>query len=326
MDWTVITSWLLEHGIRILIIIVIAAVLYYVLRHFVPIMIQKSLSSHMKGKAKSEIKKRKDTLSMVFIDTGLVIIIIIAVFMILSEIGVNIAPALAGLGVAGIAIGFGAQSLVKDLFTGLLILMENQFSVGDYVEVAGKGGVVQEVGLRRTVLRDLDGTVHSIPNGEITTASNYTKEWARINMNISVGYGEDLNDVIKVINRVCSEMAEDPTWSSVIMTKPEVLRIDSLGDSGIDIRILGETKPMQQWAVMGELRLRLKNVFDQEGIEIPWPHTKIYFGNTPDEIEEKKATDYKLQTELADEKPKIPKRRIKPLLETEDEGGSGSEA
>ncbi len=320
MDWSSIINWLLGHGVRILLIIIIGVVLFYFLRHFVPIMMQKSLSRTMKRKAKAEIKKRKDTLSMVFINTGLVIIIVIAIFMILSEIGINITPAIAGLGIAGIAVGFGAQNLVKDFFNGLLILLENQFAVGDYIEIAGKGGVVQEVGLRRTVLRDLDGTVHSIPNGEITTASNYTKEWARINMNISVGYGEDLNRVINVINRVCQEMAKDPTWEPVIMTAPEVLRVDSLGDSGIDIRILGETKPMQQWAVMGELRLRLKNVFDQEGIEIPWPHTKIYFGNAPSEISAKKPDSTKLKTEMPDQKSRTPRRRKKLLLDSVDEG------
>ena len=320
MDWNVIVEWLLEHGIRILIIAAIGGILFYILRHFVPIMIQKSLSRTMKGKPKGEIKKRKDTLSMVFIDAGLVVIIIIAFFMILSEIGVNIAPAIAGLGIAGIAIGFGAQNLVKDLFNGLLILMENQFAVGDFIEAAGKMGVVQEVGLRRTVLRDLDGTVHNIPNGEITTASNYTKEWARINLNISVAYGEDLYRVIQVINRVCKEMKEDPKWDPVIMTTPEVLRVDSLGDSGIEIKILGETKPMQQWAVMGELRLRLKTVFDQEGIEIPWPHTKVFFGNTPTEIDVKKPDTAKLEAEITADKPKDTGRRKKFLLEAADDG------
>ena len=136
--------------------------------------------------------------------------------------------------------------------------------------------------MRRTVLRDLDGTVHSIPNGEISVASNYTKEWSRANLNISVGYGEDLDRVIRVINRVGKEMAEDPDWAPRISKAPQTLRVDNLGDSGIDIKIVGETKPLAQWEVMGELRLRLKKVFDKEGIEIPWPHTKVFFGNAPE--------------------------------------------
>ena len=140
--------------------------------------------------------------------------------------------------------------------------------------------------LTSTILRDLDGIVHSIPNGEIKTASNFTKGYSRVNLNISVGYGEDLDRVIKVINKVCKEMAEDPEWKADFITTPQVLRVDNLGDSGIDIKILGDTKPIKQWDVMGELRLRLKRAFDAEGIEIPWPHTKVYFGNAIPEMEQ----------------------------------------
>ena len=127
----------------------------------------------------------------------------------------------------------------------------------------------------------MDGVVHSVPNGEIRVASNYTKEWSRVNMNISVAYDTDLKHAIEVINRVGNELAEDPDWMGAILTPPRALRVDNLGESGIDIKILGETKPMRQWDVMGELRLRLKKAFDVEGIDIPYPHTKVYFGNAP---------------------------------------------
>jgi len=131
----------------------------------------------------------------------------------------------------------------------------------------------------KKALKDLDGTVHSIANGEIKTASNFSKSYSRVNLNISVAYGEDLDRVIKVINRVCEQMAEDAEWKADFFTAPRVLWVDNLGDSGIGIKILGDTKPVRQWAVMGELRLRLKRIFDAEGIEIPWPHTKVYLGN-----------------------------------------------
>jgi small conductance mechanosensitive channel len=199
-------------------------------------------------------------------------------FTILAEIGVNIVPALAGLGIVGIAIGFGAQSLVRDIISGLLILLENQYAVRDWVQIAGVDGEVEEINLRRTVVRNFDGTVHSVPNGEIRIASNFSKDWARVNMTISVAYGEDLDHVIEVINKVGEEMKGDPKWDSLMLSTPQVLRIDAFQDSGIAIRILGETKPIWQWAVMGELRKRLKKTFDEEGIEIPWPHTKVYFG------------------------------------------------
>ncbi len=281
MDWTPILNWLTEHGGRILLIIALSLALYYLLRHFVPIMVKKTVSRTMRGWPKTAIKKRADTLSAIFVDTGIVGVAVVAIFTILAEVGVNVAPALAGLGIAGIAIGFGAQSLIKDIFNGILILLENQYEVGDVVQIAGVAGLVEEVSLRRTVLRDLDGIVHSVPNGQIGVASNYAKEWSRVNMNISVGYGENLSHVIAVINKVGKEMAEDPHWGPLILKAPQVLRVDAFEDSGIAIKILGDTKPLSQWDVMGELRLRLKEAFDKEGIEIPWPHTKVFFGNAP---------------------------------------------
>jgi small conductance mechanosensitive channel len=279
MDINWIDSWLLSHGIRILAIIIVAIILYLLLRHFVPRLVQTSVSRQMRGQGKEEIQKRVSTLSSVFRKTGLIIIAIVAIFTMLPEFGINIGALLAGFGILGIAVGFGAQSLIKDILNGTFILLEDQYRIGDVVKIAGIAGLVEETNLRRTVLRDLDGKVHSIPNGEITIATNFTKDYSRVNMNISVAYGEDLDHVIEVINRVCQGMAEDPKWKADFVTTPQVLRVDKLGDSGIEIKILGDTKPIRQWDVMGELRLRLKKAFDREGIEIPWPHTKVYFGN-----------------------------------------------
>jgi small conductance mechanosensitive channel len=288
IDWLTahgVIDWLTTHGIRVLVIIVIAVALYFLLRHFVPLIVKRFVSRQMEGQPEEEIKKRANTLSSVFVNTGTVIIVIFAIFTILPEFGVNIAAALAGLGIVGIAVGFGAQSLIRDLLAGIFILLEDQYRVGDVVNVAGIGGLVEEIGLRRTILRDLDGIVHSIPNGEIKVASNVTKGYSRVNLNISVAYGENLDHVIEVINRVCDEMAKDPKWRADFVSTPKVLRVDKLGDSGIEIKILGDTKPSRQWDVTGELRLRLKRTFDKEGIEIPWPHTKVYFGNTLPRIE-----------------------------------------
>jgi small conductance mechanosensitive channel len=230
--------------------------------------------------SEEEVRKRADTLTAVLVTTAQVFIIVIAAFIILSEF-VDIAPVLAGAGVVGIAIGFGAQYLVRDLIAGFFIVMENQYRVGDVVNIAGTGGLVEEINLRRTVLRDLDGVVHTIPNGEIKVASNLTKEYSRVNLNISVSYDTDLDRATAIINRICREMAEEPTWVPLIIKTPQVLRVDKLGDSGIDLKVVGDTKPIQQWAVMGEIRKRVKKAFDQEGVEIPWPHTKVYFGNSP---------------------------------------------
>src|SRR4030043_1754813 len=155
--------------------------------------------------------------------------------MLLSEVGINIAPVLAGVGIIGLAIGFGAQSLVKDIISGLFILIENQYRKGDVVKIADVSGLVEDINLRRTVLRDLDGIVHVVPNGEIRVASNLTKEWSRVNMNVSVSYGEDLDRVIAVINRGGRELAEDPEWAPSILTPPRALGGDNLGGSGSEI-------------------------------------------------------------------------------------------
>ncbi|TET40494.1 MAG: mechanosensitive ion channel family protein [Dehalococcoidia bacterium] len=282
MDWTPVIDWLVSHGVRIFIILLISAALYFALKRLVPPALKLSTKKRGRGKkAEEEAEKRIKTLSRFFVGTGAVLIIVAGAFMILSEIGINITPVVAGFGIAGIAIGFGAQSLVKDLIAGIFIIVENHYSVGDWVQIAGIGGGVEEINLRRTVLRDFDGTVHVIPNGEIRVASNFTKEWSRVNLNISVAYGEDLDRVIEVLNRIGREMAEEEYWGSLLLSPPQVLRIDNLGDSGIEIRILGTTKAMRQWEVTGELRKRIKKTFDEEGIEIPWPHTKVYFGTPP---------------------------------------------
>jgi len=275
---TVIT-WLIEHGIPILIIVVVGAIVWFALKRFLPRIVRRTVEQTGYKESKEGIEKRANTLLSIFKGMARVLIIIVVIIMILDELGVAIAPVLAGFGIAGVAVGFGAQYLIRDLIAGIFIILENQYRVGDVVKVADIAGVVENVTLRKTVLRDLDGIVHHVPNGEIKTASNYTRHFSRVNLNISVGYGADLDHAISVINRVGKELAEDEKWRKVIKTAPQVLRIDSLGDSGIDIKILGDVKPIEQWGVMGELRLRLKKAFDAEGIEIPWPHTKVYFGN-----------------------------------------------
>lgn len=278
---TTVTDWLGSHGVRILIIVIVSGALYFALHKLVPHLVKVNVANRMARNPEVEIQKRGATLSRVLVTTGVVIIVIAALFMILSEAGINITPVVVGFGIAGIAVGFGAQHMIKDLISGFFILIENQYGVGDVVRIADIAGIVEEVNLRRTILRDLDGIVHSVPNGEIKVASNFTKEWSRVNLNVSVGYGEDLDHVFEVLNRIGKEMAEDPEWGPLILGAPHVLRVDAFEDSGIAIKILGETQPIKQWDVMGELRLRIKKTFDEEGIEIPWPHTKVYFGTPP---------------------------------------------
>jgi len=274
-----IEGWFLEHGPGILVILVVGVGLWFALKKLVPPLVRRMIV-RAKGESKEGIRKRTDTLLSVFVGVGRIIIILLVVFMVLSELKVPIGPALAGLGVIGLAVGFGAQFLIRDLIAGVFIILENQYRVGDVAKVVDTVGVVEAVNLRKTVLRDLDGIVHHVPNGEIRVASNYTRHSARVNLDVSVAYGTDLDHAISVINRVGRELAADDNWGKLLITAPQVLRVNNLGDSGIDIKILGDAKPMQQWAVMGELRLRLKKAFDEEGIEIPWPHVKLYFGES----------------------------------------------
>lgn len=315
-----VAKWLGSHGVRILIIVVLAIILQSLLKKFVPRVVERVIVRRKQRRVREEIEKRAKTLSDFFANTGMVVIWVVAAFMILSEVGVNIGPLLAGAGVVGIAVGFGAQSLIKDILAGLFILLENQYLVGDVVNIAGIGGLVEEINLRRTVLRDLDGIVHVIPNGEIKISSNYTKEWSRVNINISVAYGEDLDHVIAVINRVGMELAKDKQWAPMIIQAPQVLRVDKLGNSGIEIKVLGDTKPIKQWDVMGELRKRIKKAFDEEGIEIPWPHTKVYFGNAPPQPDVSRGSTMRPSSvEGQDERYKPKGREPLPPSEEEDE-------
>jgi small-conductance mechanosensitive channel len=288
LSWATVTAWLIDHGIRILVIAAVAAVLWFALNKFLSPILRRTVSRTGYKEGKSAIEKRTNTLLSIFKGMGHVFIVIVAIIMVLDEVGIPVAPVLAGFGIAGVAIGFGAQYLIRDLIAGIFIILENQYRVGDVVNVANIGGLVEDITLRKTVLRDLDGIVHHIPNGTIQTASNYTRNFSRVNLNISVGYGTDLDHAISVINRVGKELAEDENWRKIIKSPPQVLRVDNLGDSGIDIKILGDVEPIRQWDVMGELRLRLKKTFDAEGIEIPWPHTKVYFGNPLPDSSKKK--------------------------------------
>jgi len=276
-------AWLLAHGVPILVIIGLAYLFYMIVKVLASPILERLVKARGRGRrARSEHAKRAKTLSSVVTQATAIFIVVIALFMILSEVGLDITPLLAGAGVAGIAIGFAAQNFIKDLIAGFLIIFENQFDVGDVIKVADIIGGVEEVNLRRTLLRDLDGVLHIVPNGEIRVASNYTMTWSRAHLNISVAYKEDLDRVMAVIRRVWEETAEDPVWGPQLIAKtPWILRVNEFGDSGIEIKVVGDTKPMVQWEVMGELRRRIKRVFDEQGIEIPWPHVKLYMGDKP---------------------------------------------
>jgi len=268
IDWDRWSETIWTHGLRIILVLVALYLALRLLRHALDRPVRAAVARQMEGQPEVEIEKRADTLTHVVYRTASVVGVVIAVLTILPEVGINIGPLLAGAGIVGLAVGLGAQSLVRDTINGLFILVENQYAKGDVVKIAGIGGLVEDVNLRRTVLRDLSGTVHSIPNGQVALSSNLTRGWSGVNMNVRLAYGEDLDRVMAVIDRVGQELAKDPDFGPMILAAPHALRVDAFDELGVQVKILGETQPSRQWEVTGELRKRLKKAFEQEGIEI----------------------------------------------------------
>jgi len=223
-----------------------------------------------------ERENRAKTLLGVFPNAVRVAVIPAGILMVIAELGVNIIPLLGGAAVAGLAVAFGAQNLIRDYFTGFMILLENQYGVNDVVKIADTSGLVERVTLRMTVLRDLEGIVHFIPNGHITTVSNMTHGWSRALFNIGVAYKEDPDRVMQELVELGKELRRDPAFRGMILETPEMLGVDQLGDSAVVIKFFIKTKPMMQWTGKREMRRRIKKRFDDLGIEIPFPHRTIY--------------------------------------------------
>jgi small conductance mechanosensitive channel len=267
-------DWTLTSGVRIILILVLALIALKGAK----LLSAKIVAICVRPKGDGELKKRADTLGA-FIRYMLVIAtILIAAMMVLGEFRVDIAPILAGAGVVGLAIGFGAQSLVKDWLSGFFILLEDQFRVGDVVEVGGKSGLVEQINLRMTILRDLNGNVHYVRNGQIETVTNMTKDYSHYVFNIGVAYSEDVDEVMKVIKQIDEDLRKDPEFKDDILRPLEVMGLDQFADSAVIIKARTTTKPIQQWRIGREFNRRLKKRFDELGIEIPYPHLTLYMG------------------------------------------------
>ena len=270
-----IFPWLLTHGLKILIIAVAAWLLIIILSKIIRKAVRIAVVADSSMEEEAE-KKREDTLIRIFAGATRIIILTMAILMILQEAGIAIGPILAGAGIVGLAFGFGGQYLIRDIITGLFIILENQYRIGDVVNIDGTSGLVEDITLRLTTLRDLNGTMHHIPHGDIKRVANLSKKFARINLDMGVAYDTDLEHVIKVINKTGNELAEDPLYKEFILKPPQFLRVNDFADSAIILKILGDTKPLKQWEITGELRKRLKVAFDKEGIEIPFPQRVIH--------------------------------------------------
>jgi small conductance mechanosensitive channel len=230
------------------------------------------------GGTQFEREKRAATISSILRKTAAIMIWAVAVMMTISEFGVNVAPLLAGAGVAGLAVGFGAQNLVRDVISGLFILLENQIRVNDVAIINGTGGLVEEINLRTTVLRSLDGIVHVFPNGTITTLSNVTREYSCYVFDIGVAYKEDTDRVVALLKQVGDDLQQDETCGPEMIEPVEIFGVDQFADSAVVIKGKIKTRPSKQWMVGREFNRRVKKRFDEEGIEIPFPHQSLYFG------------------------------------------------
>ncbi len=256
--------------IIIAVIILLTLVALRILRSMVNRASQRVLDRH--DRPAREVKLKADTLASVLENAGRMVIVLISTMMVLSNVGLNIGPLLASAGVAGLAIGFGAQSLIRDFISGFFILLEDQFGVGDVIAVNETTGTVEYFSLRRTSMRMLDGTFVTIPNGEILKVANLTKDWARAIMDIDVSYGDDIDQAIKVIADELAGIETDEKIGHVIIAPAEVLGVTALGAYQVTIRAWVKTKPMEQWGVQRELLKRLKQALDRNGITIPFPH------------------------------------------------------
>jgi len=223
-------------------------------------------------------EQRARTLASLLNNIAGVVIGIVAFLTILTIVGLKIGPILATAGIAGLAISFGAQSLVKDVINGIFILFEGQFGIGDVIRVGDIAGQVEKMTLRMTMLRDAEGIAHILPNGEITRVSNLTKAWSRSMLDIRVAYKEDIDRVIEVLRDLGREIVQEPRWAELIIDAPDILGVQNLTETAVVIRMVTKTLPLKQWEVGRELRRRIKNRFDQEGIEIPFPHLRLYWG------------------------------------------------
>jgi small conductance mechanosensitive channel len=276
----------LQAGAALLAIVIVAAIVIRLAHVFVggiagALLNRENIEGTAEELSAAELKKRQDTIEALAVNVIRFFVVVIAGLMILQgPFNLPIAPAIAGLGIAGIAIGLGTQHLVRDYLNGALILIENQYGRGDVVRIAGVSGVVEDFTLRRTTLRDQDGTVHTVPNGEITVSSNLTRVFARVNQDVQVVYGTDIAKATGVIESVGQSLMDDEEWGRRILEAPRVDQVSKLGEQGITLRIVAKVRASDQWAVGGELRKRLLDAFSESGIEMPQAQ-RVFLAQTP---------------------------------------------
>ncbi|MFQ5723122.1 MAG: mechanosensitive ion channel family protein [Terriglobia bacterium] len=278
LTWPQVAHWLTGPGLRILFVLGGAFVLTRILHLLIARLPMFVVAKEGPLAAVAEQQKRATTITRLLRMLTTVVVMSIAVLIVLREVGVDITPILTGAGIAGLAFGFGAQHLVRDVISGFFLIVEDQVRVGDVAIINGTGGLVEAIGLRTIVLRDLAGTVHVFPNGTITTLANLTKDYSFYVLDVGVAYKENVDHVIQVLKEIGEELVSDPEWKDRILGPLEVFGVDAFADSAVVIKARIKTAPIQQWNVGRELLRRIKNTFDAKGIEIPYPHVSVYFG------------------------------------------------
>ncbi len=272
--WESVQSWFLTTCVRVLIILAGTWLVWWILR-----LGTSRLKTRLAADAKDpEAEKRVTTLVTILHGAAVVILIVTAAMVVVSHLGLNLGPLLATAGIGGLAIGFGAQNLVRDVISGFFILLEDQVRVGDVVQLNGQGGLVEAVTLRHIRLRDLGGTVHYFPNGNIDRVSNMTKQFSYYVIDLGIAYGEDTDEVASHMTRVVEEMRAESPWSADILEPLEVLGVDRFEDSAVILRARIKTKALKQWACGREFNRRIKKALDLAGIELPFPHRTLYWG------------------------------------------------
>jgi moderate conductance mechanosensitive channel len=301
---------LATHVLRILVILLASWITTRFIQKWFPYL-RARIVRHMvaqRGGADMELEKRAATLGGIIRKTLAALIWVLAIVMSLKEAGFDIGPILAGAGIVGLAVGFGAQNLVHDIISGMFMLLENQIRVNDVAVLNGTGGLVEAINLRTTVLRAMDGTVHVFRNGAINTLANMTHGYSYYVFDIGVAYKEDTDHVIEVVKAIADEVMHEEPYKNLILEPLDVLGVDQFADSSVVIKARFKTAPIQQWTVGREMNRRIKKKFDELGIEIPFPHTSIYFGEaskpfhlhmTAPDREEIKAMLREIQTEQA---------------------------
>lgn len=279
---------IIKAGLRITVILIFIWIAMMVLKRLLKrLEIHLITKSEKEGEPPSESQKRVETLVRLIKQGCRLALWITAGLILLKELGVEIAPILASAGIAGLAVGFGAQNLVRDIISGFFIILENQIRVGDVAIINGTGGLVEKINFRTTVLRDLAGVVHIFPNGTISTLSNLTNEWSAYVFEVGVAYKENTDQVVEIMKGVCKNLRQDKTIGKMILEDPEIFGVDKLGDSAVVIKGRIKTQPIRQWQVGREFLRRVKLAFDEKNIEIPFPHRTVYFGekSKPFELE-----------------------------------------